>query len=135
MVKGEVSITCDAWQASNADTYFAVTGHWVEESTPGKWTLRHALLGFTQMNTAHNGVRLGQALYKICHRLNIIHKVSFQCEHKRRNSCYIQIGHITCDNASNNNTMMQEFARCYRMNTGKVFDVKKRHIRYVTPSS
>ena len=27
------------------------------------------------MNTAHNGVRLGQALYKICDRLKIVHKV------------------------------------------------------------
>ncbi|KAF8798471.1 hypothetical protein BYT27DRAFT_7040239, partial [Phlegmacium glaucopus] len=52
--------------------------------------IEHALLGFTQMNTAHNGTRLVQALYKICDRLGIVHK----------------IGHITCDNASNNDTML-----------------------------
>ena len=74
-VTGKISITCDAWSASNADSYFAVTGHWTEEQTPGKWKLQHALLGFTQMNTAHNGVRLGQALFKICSRLRIVHKV------------------------------------------------------------
>lgn len=50
-------------------------GHWIEESAPQQWTQQHALLGFTQMNTAHNGVRLGQALFKICSRLKIIHKV------------------------------------------------------------
>jgi hypothetical protein len=33
------------------------------------------LFGFTQMNTAHNGTRLGQSLYKVCHRLGIVHKV------------------------------------------------------------
>lgn len=30
-VQGEVSLTCDAWQASNTDGYFAVTAHWIEE--------------------------------------------------------------------------------------------------------
>lgn len=57
--------------------YFAVTGHWIEEKPSGEWKLEHALLGFTLMNTAHNGVRLGQALYKICDRLKIVHKVCF----------------------------------------------------------
>jgi hypothetical protein len=69
-------LTTDAWQASNSDGYLAVTGHWVEERN-GKWTLEHALLGFTQLNTSHNGKRLGQALYKICNRLGIVHKVLF----------------------------------------------------------
>ena len=74
-VSGQISLTCDAWQASNTDGYFAVTGHWIEECSPGKWTLEHALLGFTRMNTAHNGQRLGQALYKICNRVGIVYKV------------------------------------------------------------
>lgn len=75
IVSGEVSLTCDAWQASNADAYFAVTGHWIEEEMANEWVEREALLGFTQMNTAHNGVRLGQALYGVCNRLGIVHKV------------------------------------------------------------
>ena len=65
------------------DGYFTVTGHWVEEQAPGKWKLEHALLGFTLMNTAHNGVYLGQALYKICSCLNTVYKVHshslFEC--------------------------------------------------------
>ena len=64
-VQGEVSLTCDAWQASNTDGYFAVTTHWIEESTPGKWELKSALIGFMQLNNAHNGERLGQALFKV----------------------------------------------------------------------
>jgi len=39
------------------------------------WTLEHALFRFTQMNTTHDGVRLGQALYKITARLDVVHKV------------------------------------------------------------
>ena len=75
-MSGEVSLTCDAWQASNTDAYFAVTGHWIEEVSPGVHEVQGALFGFTQMNTAHNGARLGHALYKIAKRLGITHKVS-----------------------------------------------------------
>jgi hypothetical protein len=74
-VSGEISLTCDAWQASNIDGYFAVTGHWIEEEREGEWAEEEALFGFTCMNTAHNGARLGQSLYKICQRLGIVHKV------------------------------------------------------------
>jgi hypothetical protein len=69
-------MTCDAWQAENTDSYFAVTGHWIEETTPGLWELKSGLLGFTQINNAHNGERLGQALFKIIKRVGIEQKVS-----------------------------------------------------------
>jgi hypothetical protein len=67
---------CDAWQADNTNVYFAVTGHWIQESVPGQWMVEHALLAFTQMNTAHSGTQLGQALYLACDHLQIISKVS-----------------------------------------------------------
>jgi hypothetical protein len=130
-VRGEISLTCDAWQASNADAYFAVTGHWIEERIVGVWTKEHALFGFTQMNTAHNGQRLGQALFKIANRLGIVHKV---CDFTRSQRFSLiknkmQIGYVTCDNATNNDTMLTEFALRYEEKTGKNFDVMKRHIR------
>jgi len=75
-VQSEVSLTCDAWQASNADGYFGATAHWIEEPTPGKWELKSALIGFTRLNNAHNGERLGQALFKIVRRVGIELKVS-----------------------------------------------------------
>ncbi|KAF8802672.1 hypothetical protein BYT27DRAFT_7029304, partial [Phlegmacium glaucopus] len=62
MVTGEVNLTCDAWQASNTDGYFAVTGHWIEETMPTQWELKSSLLGFMQLSNAHNGERLGQAV-------------------------------------------------------------------------
>jgi hypothetical protein len=73
-VKGKVSLTCDAWQASNSNGYFAVTGSWIEEVN-GKWQIKPALLGFTQLNNAHNGMWLGQALFKIVSHVGIAHKV------------------------------------------------------------
>lgn len=71
-------MTCDAWQASNTDGYFAVTGHWVEESRPGVWEVRSALLGFTRLNNSHNGKRLGGALFKIVDRLGISDRVKWR---------------------------------------------------------
>ena len=71
-----VSMTCDAWQASNADAYFAVTGHWSEKVSEDLWEEHSALLGFSQMNSKHDGVNLGLVLYKIVRRLGFRHKVS-----------------------------------------------------------
>lgn len=61
-VSGAINITCDGWQAGR---YFAVTGHWIEENSPGQWECKNALLGFTKVNNAHNGKRLGGTLFKI----------------------------------------------------------------------
>jgi hypothetical protein len=74
-VSGDINLTCDAWQASNVNGYFAVTGSWIEEKTPNKWELETTLLGFVQLNNSHNGVRLGQALFKVVSRIGIEHKV------------------------------------------------------------
>ncbi|KAG5335371.1 hypothetical protein C0989_001315 [Termitomyces sp. Mn162] len=93
-VSGEISLTCDAWQAGNMDGYFAVTGHWIEEMVPMQWELKSALVGFTQLCNVHNGELLGQALFKLVGQIGIAHK----------------IGHMTCDNTLNNSTMLQEFA-------------------------
>jgi len=42
---------------------------------PSKWELKSALIGFTRLNNAHNGERLGQALFKIIKRVSITGKV------------------------------------------------------------
>ena len=72
------------------------------------------------MNNAHNGKWLGQALFKIVDQVGIAHKV-------RSGAILLllkiwggpQIGHVTCDNASNNNIIMQEFATHLEHTTGK----------------
>ena len=74
-ITGKVNLTYDTWQASNMDGYFAVTGHWIEETMPTQWELKSGLLGFTQLSNAHNGEQLGQALYKIIKWVSIAHKV------------------------------------------------------------
>ncbi|KAF5337526.1 hypothetical protein D9758_016988 [Tetrapyrgos nigripes] len=100
-VQGTISITCDAWQAGNGDAYFAVTGHWIEEKAPGEWKLEGVLLGFTQMNSAHSGLALGRALFKILRRFKIVNK----------------LGWVTCDNASNNGTMLETLGQLALIST------------------
>ena len=114
-----------------------MTGSWIQHEG-GKWELKSALFSFVQLNNAHNGTRLGQALFKIVKRLRIGHKVSLPifvvlCRvdtvSARR---MIQIGWITCDNASNNNTMLDEFAKHILEKYKTVFDPKAQRIRYVS---
>jgi hypothetical protein len=50
--------------------------HWIRESTDSQWELKSVLIGFTKLNNAHNGVRLGQALFKVIKRVGIENKVS-----------------------------------------------------------
>jgi hypothetical protein len=74
-VSRAVNITCDVWQAENVNGYFAITGHWIEETHPMQWECESALLSFMQLNNAHNGKHLGGALFKILDRVGIAHKV------------------------------------------------------------
>lgn len=53
-----------------------MTAHWIAEDAKGKWSLKTALLGFTRLNNSHNGIRLGQALFRIVDRVEIASKVS-----------------------------------------------------------
>ena len=43
----------------------------------------------------------------------------------------MKVGHVTCDNASNNSTMMKEFAARLKITTGNKYDWKKRKIKFV----
>ena len=75
-MKGMINLTCNAWQASNADGYFAVTGHWIEDTSLSIWEMQVALLSFTHLNNSHNGKCLGQVLFKIVQQLGIEQNVS-----------------------------------------------------------
>jgi hypothetical protein len=88
MWKSEEFVT-DAWQASNT-----VTGYWIKEKVFSQWEYKSALLGFTRLNNAHNGQCLGGALFKVLDHLDIT----------------LRLGHVTCDNASNNHSMLEEFS-------------------------
>lgn len=70
-------MTCDTWQSDSADAYEAVTGHYIYVDDNGEWELENTLLGFVRLNGSHNGVRLGQTLFKVVDRVGATHKVSY----------------------------------------------------------
>jgi hypothetical protein len=44
----------------------------------------------------------------------------------------VKVGHVTCDNASNNGTMLKELATRLHARTGKTYHWKKRRVKFVT---
>ena len=50
-------------------------------------------------------------------------------------SSTVKVGHVTCDNASNNSTMMKEFAARLKTNTGKKYNWRKRKIKCASPQT
>lgn len=133
LICGKVNLTCDAWQASNADAYFAVTGHWVEESSPSVWAIKSALLGFTWMNTAHNGRRLGQALFKIIERLEITHKVCSTHPSSPMRCSLIAFSDRSCNLRQCLKQWHDDGRVCLHVSrqTNRPYDVSKNHIRFV----
>ena len=84
------------------------------------------------MNTAHNGKCLGQALFKICDQFDIVKKVhtTSTLSLLGLHMAYTQqINHITSKNASNNMTMIGEFAVQYHRKVKKVFNVEWAHVQ------
>lgn len=128
-IQGRINLTCDAWQANNTDTYFAVTDSWIEENMLGVWELKMTLLGFVKMNNVHNGVQLAQALYQVVKRLGVAHKVGRIIRHGLMANCNLQIGHVTCDNTTNMDTMMMEFGSQVEQGMGKKYNGQKRRVR------
>ena len=77
------------------------------------WEVQSALLSFTRLNNLHNSKHLGSALFKIVDWLGISDRVKWYAPTIAINLSYTasQISHITADNALNNNTMMEFFAK------------------------
>ena len=106
-----------------------MTAHCIEETALTKWELKNTLISFTRIANAHSGEWLGQVLFKIVERVSIQHKVSVWTYLNSYADLCLQLGHITCDNASNNGTMMQELANRIKHATKKKYDHKKRKIK------
>jgi hypothetical protein len=97
----------------------AVTAHYINS----EGHLAEHLIAFRRIKGQHTGSNIGQALFSIFDDAGITHKVgSFQPLHPfcRSHTIHWQIGHITLDNASNNNTLMAELEAAL-MEQGQVF--------------
>jgi hypothetical protein len=75
-------------------------------------------------------------LDKLCSRLSSAWGLKTRCVAHPTPACVVtltarvlKVGHVTCDNASNNWTMMREFAAHLKVATGKNYDWKQRKIK------
>ena len=133
-------MTCDGWQASNTDGYFAVTAHWIKALTPKEWELSSALIG-CMASTMHMSVNI---LDKLCSRSSSTWGLKTRCiaTHEFTHMLMLtlvvtltthllKVGHVTCDNARNNITMMKEFMACLEVETGTL--IQKNLMRMFLP--
>lgn len=82
----KVSLALDTWTSTNAKSFMAINAYFITES----FTYREVLLGFEHLEGAHTGRNMAVVVNKILERYNLTDRVYA----------------ITCDNASNNNTMI-----------------------------
>jgi hypothetical protein len=114
----------------------AVTAHWIEavevETMSGvqkRLELRVDLVGFHKLPGRHTGKHLAFCFYFILERLKMAQKVFLMTtSHSPLTSK--QIGWITCDNASNNNTMMTFLQNMLWYKHKLKFDAVENRIRY-----
>ncbi|KAJ2918846.1 hypothetical protein MD484_g1605, partial [Candolleomyces efflorescens] len=90
----------------------AVTAHYLVKSASGHLTLRSRLVAFRHIQGSHAGANIGRVFVNILKEINCLHKVST----------------VTLDNASNNNTSMEEICDELRA-LGIPFDATGNRIR------
>jgi hypothetical protein len=99
-VKGHVSLT---WQVSNADAYFAVTGHWIEEGSQvqslGSSGVRFSV---SRNSTMYTTGKDWAALSSRSSNGSESHIRFLKILTGHGVSLFVQISFVTCDNASNN---------------------------------
>ncbi|KAG9093931.1 hypothetical protein FS749_013461 [Ceratobasidium sp. UAMH 11750] len=105
---GRICLTSDLWSDGNLRSFMAVTAHYIDQYG----NLRDHLISFRKINGSHTGTNIAQAFVDVLDESNVLKKVGF----------------ITLDNASNNNTLMEELAKAL-VNRGVDFDPEENHIR------
>jgi hypothetical protein len=104
--EGALSYTTDAWTSPNHRAYVVVTDHFEKD---GVSILM--LLDIVEVTCSHSGLNLTATFAKILEDFSISNKV---CNYFEEMDCQLTIGaqilSITCDNALNNDTIIEELA-------------------------
>jgi hypothetical protein len=64
---GHVSLTMDAWTATNHIPYLGVTGHWIDQS----WKLQNKVLAFRRLRGSHTGENLAAVVHNVLEDWNL----------------------------------------------------------------
>lgn len=87
----KLSIALDCWTSPFQQAFMAVTGYFIDQD----WNYREILLGFEPLHGTHSGRNLSTVLLELLQKHNIANRVLA----------------VTTDNASNNNTLMEDFQK------------------------
>lgn len=98
----------DTWSDQNCQPYLAMTAHWIAKvGEMAALRTKVALLTFHCVCGTHNGPNLVKIVTDLLDRAGITVKVKIVLgwQHDSEN---FKVGHITMDNAANDDTMMQD---------------------------
>ena len=106
------------WSHTNLTPFMAVTAHWIETTTVQTpqgpqhiLKLRSDLIGFQRCPGHHTGEHLAQAFLHVLERIQITSKVwELFVVYRIYAHSNLQIGWVTLDNTSNNDTFMVTLA-------------------------
>ena len=107
--EGALNFTTDAWTSPNHKAYVAFTVHFEHEGSP-----MLMLLDVVEVAKSHSSVNLAKAFANVLEEFGIEDKVSSRLHNRilvdLLHVFSSQILSVTCDNASNNNTMVEHLA-------------------------
>ena len=106
--KGKVSFTMDLWTSLARDSFMGVTAHFIHN-----FKLLHLTIALRKV-TSHVGSYLAEIFYKIIAEYNLLQN----------------IGWITCDNASNNDTFFSKL-QLLLLNKAEDPQITDRHARCI----
>ena len=92
-LNSKYSITCDVWTSKNQLSFFGFTIHYIDDD----WKVVEHLLAFKYLESEHDGLSLSKAMIEVLENYGIADRL---------------LG-VTCDNASNNSTMLAEIEKYY----------------------
>ena len=109
---GKVLVTANGWSAPMTKaSYFGMTGHWINMSSDGKWTMHQLVLDCKPISGSHSGKNLACFFISICHHVGVISdggsKVCFSLllsMTSMRSQPSVQLRTATLNNALNNTT-------------------------------
>jgi hypothetical protein len=113
-IPGQISGTFDTWTSGSGDAYLAFTIHYVDAppSNLNDWVMVNKLLALPELDGGHSGANQADVLLRVIDRYNIGPKVSiWAIEAREINLIHSQLGWMTADNATNNDTALHKVAK------------------------
>ncbi|CAG7824610.1 unnamed protein product, partial [Allacma fusca] len=87
----KISLVVDCWSTKSMKSFQGILATWVDSD----WNYQQVVLDLDVLHHSHSGKNLAESMFRVINEFEIAHKILT----------------VTCDNASNMDTMMEELAR------------------------